>query len=100
MSTKSILAAPERDRRAIDPSSGRTEHRAVNRAAVARATRNLLIVPGADLDSNGLRATSRASFERPRILASPSPGNDPADDRYARRRRDRSRAVSTCDDMR
>jgi glucose-6-phosphate 1-dehydrogenase len=62
MTTTSILAAPDRHRRAIDPdpeSSRPGERRAVDRTAVARATRDLLIALGADLDSDGLRETPR-----------------------------------------
>jgi GTP cyclohydrolase I len=76
MSTTSILAAPDRHRRAIDlhPESSRpSERRAVDRAAVARATRDLLIALGADLDSDGLRETPRRMAAAYLELLTPEP---------------------------
>jgi GTP cyclohydrolase IA len=76
MSTTSILAASERHRRAIDPgreSSRPSERRAVDRAAVVRATRDLLIALGADLDSDGLRETPRRMAAAYLELLTPEP---------------------------
>jgi GTP cyclohydrolase I len=76
MTTTSILAAPDRHRRAIapDPESSRPgERRAADRAAVARATRDLLIALGADLDSDGLRETPRRMAAAYLELLTPEP---------------------------
>lgn len=76
MSTTSILAASDQDRQAIDPtprSSRPSERRTVDRAAVARATRDLLIALGADLDSEGLRGTPRRMAAAYLELLTPEP---------------------------
>jgi GTP cyclohydrolase I len=76
MSTTSIPAALDRQRRAIDPdpeNSRPSERRAVDRAAVARATRDLLIALGADLDSDGLRETPRRMAAAYLELLTPEP---------------------------
>jgi GTP cyclohydrolase IA len=62
MSRISILPAPPATREGLDRGSERTalhERRPVNEAAVGRATRDLLIALGADLDREGLRETPR-----------------------------------------
>jgi GTP cyclohydrolase I len=76
MHTTSIAAAPDGDRQAIDPSLTRTpprERRQVDSAAVGRATRDLLIALGADLDSEGLRATPRRMAAAYLELLTPEP---------------------------
>jgi GTP cyclohydrolase IA len=76
MTTTSLRAAPDRHRRAIDPdpeSSRPGERRAVDRAAVARATHDLLIALGADLDSDGLRETPRRMAAAYLELLTPEP---------------------------
>ncbi|MEO8966676.1 MAG: GTP cyclohydrolase I FolE [Solirubrobacteraceae bacterium] len=76
MSTISIVAASDRDRRptAPDPGSSQpSERRVVDRAAVARATRDLLIALGSDLDSEGLRETPRRMAAAYLELLTPEP---------------------------
>jgi GTP cyclohydrolase IA len=76
MSTISIVAPSNRDRQATAPrpgSSQPSERRAVDRTAVARATRDLLIALGADLDSEGPRETPRRMAAAYLELLTPAP---------------------------
>jgi GTP cyclohydrolase I len=76
MSTISIVAASDRDRQATAPSPGSSqpsERRVADRAAVARATRDLLIALGADLDREGLRETPRRMAAAYLELLTPEP---------------------------
>ena len=78
MSRISTLAAPTAAREGLDRSSVRTalhECRPVNEAAVARATRDLLVALGADLDSEGLRETPRRMAGACLELLTPEPFN-------------------------
>jgi GTP cyclohydrolase I len=77
MSTISIVAASDRDRQPTAPpspgSSQPSDRRVVDRAAVARATRDLLIALGADLDREGLRETPRRMAAAYLELLTPEP---------------------------
>ena len=78
MSRISILPARTAGREGLDRASVRTalhECRSVNEAAVARATRDLLIALGADLDSEGLRETPRRMATAYLELLTPEPFN-------------------------
>ncbi|MGN6870036.1 MAG: GTP cyclohydrolase I FolE [Solirubrobacteraceae bacterium] len=76
MSRISTLPPPTGARDGLDRGSVRTalhECRSVNEAAVARATRDLLIALGADLDSEGLRETPRRMAAAYLELLTPEP---------------------------
>lgn len=78
MSRISTLPPPTAARERLDRGSVRTalhQCRSVNEAAVARATRDLLIALGADLDSEGLRETPRRMAAAYLELLSPEPFN-------------------------
>jgi GTP cyclohydrolase IA len=78
MSRISTLQAPAADRKGLDRGLARTalaECRPVDAAAVARATRDLLIALGADLDSEGLRETPRRMASAYLELLTPEPFN-------------------------
>jgi GTP cyclohydrolase IA len=78
MTRTSILPAPTAAREGLDQRSVRTalhECRPVNAAAVARATRDLLIALGADLDCEGLRETPRRMATAYLELLTPEPFN-------------------------
>jgi GTP cyclohydrolase I len=76
MRTTSMAAVPGRNLQVIDPRLARTplsKRRQVDSAAVARATRDLLIALGADLDSEGLRETPRRMAAAYLELLTPEP---------------------------
>ena len=78
MSRLSTLPAPTADCEGLDRGPVRTalrECRPVNEAAVARATRDLLVALGADLDSEGLRETPRRMATAYLELLTPEPFN-------------------------
>jgi GTP cyclohydrolase IA len=78
MTRTSIRPAPTPAREGLDRGSARStlhECRPVNKAAVARATRDLLIALGADLDSEGLRETPRRMATAYLELLTPEPFN-------------------------
>src|SRR5437763_3996517 len=78
MSRISILPARTAGREGLDRASVRTalhECRSVNEAAVARATRDLLVALGADLASEGLRETPRRMATTYLELLTPEPFN-------------------------
>ena len=78
MSRISTLPTPTAAREGLDRGSVRTalhECRSVDEAAVARATRDLLIALGADLDSEGLRETPRRMATAYLELLTPKPFN-------------------------
>jgi GTP cyclohydrolase IA len=78
MSRISTLPAPRADREGPDRGPVRTalrEGRPVNEAAVARATRDLLLALGADLDNEGLRETPRRMATAYLELLTPEPFN-------------------------
>lgn len=72
MSPTSISTRPDGQRRAIDPDGTRLA-RQVDRAAVQRAARDLLIALGADVDSEGLRETPRRMAAAYAELLTPEP---------------------------
>jgi GTP cyclohydrolase I len=76
MHTTSIAAARDAHRQATDlslTSPQPNERRQVDSAAVARATRELLIALGADLDSEGMRETPRRMAAAYLELLTPDP---------------------------
>jgi GTP cyclohydrolase I len=76
MHTTSIAAARDAHRQATDlslTSPQPNERRQVDSAAVARATRELLIALGADLDSEGMRETPRRMAAAYLELLTPEP---------------------------
>jgi GTP cyclohydrolase IA len=78
MSRLSTLPAPTADCEGLDRGPVRTalrECRPANEAAVARATRDLLVALGADLDSEGLRETPRRMATAYLELLTPEPFN-------------------------
>jgi GTP cyclohydrolase I len=78
MDVTSTAAAPDQDRQMVSPSSAGAppgERRPVDAAAVARATRDLLLALGADLDSEALRQTPRRMAAAYLELLTPEPFN-------------------------
>jgi GTP cyclohydrolase I len=78
MNTISLAAPPDRQGHAIDSkltNSPPSERRAVDRAAVQRAARDLLVALGADLETEGLRETPRRMAAAYAELLTPEPFN-------------------------
>jgi GTP cyclohydrolase I len=76
MRTTSTAGVPERNLQVVDPRLASTppiERRQVDSAAVARASRDLLIALGADLESEGLRETPRRMAAAYLELLTPEP---------------------------
>jgi GTP cyclohydrolase I len=74
MSPTSTAPQPDRQRPAIDPGATRLA-RQVDRAAVQRAARDLLVALGADVDGEGLRETPRRMAAAYAELLTPEPFN-------------------------
>src|ERR1035437_4385648 len=78
MDVTSTAAAPDQDLQTVSPASAGAppgERRPVAAAAVARASRDLLLALGADLDSEALRQTPRRMAAAYLELLTPEPFN-------------------------